>query len=209
VSCLDIVFSDDEEAGIGPVGPKKDSIKPEKPAPAPTAMKKVQRSAKANAISALNRKSSDHSSSETSTPNQASTSSNGIKPSTLSAQLSNVINSQSQPHPSKNPYRKSLNFHHAPSIPIDELRTKSPFPRTSKPLPRPFGQQRIFNLEEGPTYYPTVEEFQKPMEYIEKVVREGAKDYGIFKVVPPDGWQLPFTMDTEVGFSKSRSIIRN
>lgn len=44
----------------------------------------------------------------------------------------------------------------------------------------------------GPTFFPTVEEFEgSPLDYIEKI-RPIAQKYGICKIVPPDGWDPPF-----------------
>ncbi|KAF2090698.1 histone demethylase JARID1D [Saccharata proteae CBS 121410] len=55
---------------------------------------------------------------------------------------------------------------------------------------------RLFGLEEAPTYTPTLEEFKDPMEYMMKIAPEGRK-YGIVKVVPPEGWDPDFAIDTE------------
>jgi jmjN domain len=49
------------------------------------------------------------------------------------------------------------------------------------------------NLPSGPTFFPTVAEFQgNPLHYIEKI-RPVAERYGICKIVPPAGWNpAPF-----------------
>lgn len=43
----------------------------------------------------------------------------------------------------------------------------------------------------GPTFYPTVEEFEgNPLTYIAKIQHVAAQ-YGICKIVPPKGWNPP------------------
>lgn len=47
----------------------------------------------------------------------------------------------------------------------------------------------------GPTFFPTVEEFEgNPLHYINKI-RPIAEKYGICKIVPPEGWNPPFCVD--------------
>eukprot|EP00978_Attheya_sp_CCMP212_P018435 scaffold50461_cov61-Attheya_sp.AAC.3 len=48
------------------------------------------------------------------------------------------------------------------------------------------------SVPSGPTFYPTVEEFEgNPLHYINKI-RHIAEKYGICKIVPPKGWNPPF-----------------
>lgn len=54
----------------------------------------------------------------------------------------------------------------------------------------------MFGLEEAPTFYPTAEEFVDPMEYITSIGPQG-RPYGIAKIVPPEGWRMPFSLPTE------------
>ena len=46
-------------------------------------------------------------------------------------------------------------------------------------------------IDNGPVFYPTVEEFEgNPLHYINKI-RPIAEKYGICKIIPPDGWNPP------------------
>jgi histone demethylase JARID1 len=58
-------------------------------------------------------------------------------------------------------------------------------------------RKRMFDLPEAPTYRPTMEEFQDPMRYIARI-RPEAEQYGICKIIPPEGWSPTFVLDTEV-----------
>lgn len=63
--------------------------------------------------------------------------------------------------------------------------------------PERMKKERPFGIPEAPTYRPTEEEFRDPMEYMRKIAAEGSK-YGIVKVIPPDNWNPPFAINTEV-----------
>uniref|UniRef100_A0A7S2WGC6 [Histone H3]-trimethyl-L-lysine(4) demethylase n=1 Tax=Mucochytrium quahogii TaxID=96639 RepID=A0A7S2WGC6_9STRA len=49
-------------------------------------------------------------------------------------------------------------------------------------------------VKEAPVFRPTEEEFEKPLEYIERI-RNEAEAAGICKIVPPAGWKPPFAVD--------------
>jgi [histone H3]-trimethyl-L-lysine4 demethylase len=64
----------------------------------------------------------------------------------------------------------------------------------NNPPPKP---NRMFGLQEAPTFRPTADEFKDPLRYIQ-MIREEAQRYGIAKIIPPDSWNPPFAIDTEV-----------
>lgn len=64
--------------------------------------------------------------------------------------------------------------------------------------------ERLFGLKEAPTFYPTKEEFQDPMAYIDKISAEGAK-FGIAKIIPPSDYKPDFALNSEV--KKKNKII--
>jgi len=67
------------------------------------------------------------------------------------------------------------------------------------PSPKP---NRLFGLQEAPTYRPTPEQFKDPVQYIQSI-REEAQKFGIVKIVPPEHWNPPFAVDTEVSLHPS------
>lgn len=62
---------------------------------------------------------------------------------------------------------------------------------------------RLFGIEEAPTFYPTEDEFSDPLRYIEKISPEGEK-YGIIKIVPPSNYNPDFSLKTESFRFKTR-----
>lgn len=77
-----------------------------------------------------------------------------------------------------------------PPFNINTVRTEGPR------YPAPRQEPRMFGLEECPTFYPSAEEFQDPMEYITSIGPQG-RPYGIAKIVPPEGWRMPFSLPTD------------
>ncbi|KAF8622184.1 hypothetical protein AX15_007296 [Amanita polypyramis BW_CC] len=86
----------------------------------------------------------------------------------------------------------------SPVLNFPSVKTTSP---RSDSIPRIVS--RPFGLEDCPEYYPTPEEFRDPMAYI-RSISDHAKHYGICKIVPPNGWKMPFVTDTEAFRFKTR-----
>lgn len=76
---------------------------------------------------------------------------------------------------------------------LDMATVKTPSSRSAPSRPR----ERPFGLSDCPTFRPTPEQFKDPMAYI-KSISENARTYGMCKIVPPMGWNMPFVTDTEV-----------
>lgn len=52
-------------------------------------------------------------------------------------------------------------------------------------------------VEPMKVYKPSNSEFKEPIEYIEKIYKEGAWKYGCVKIIPPNDFKPPFSVDTE------------
>jgi len=102
------------------------------------------------------------------------------------------------PGPNYNPARQAAKMTRSTPLDFSTIRTETP--RTPNPPPRPQGRPRKWGLEEAPVYHPSIAEFSDPMEYIEKIAPE-ARQFGICKIVPPEGWRPPFAIDSEVSSS--------
>ena len=92
---------------------------------------------------------------------------------------------------------------YAPHIPFSARRAPPLDLSTVERRGHPLGARehkkrtRPHGLQEAPTFRPTEEEFADPFLYIKKIGHEGRK-YGAVKIIPPDGWNPPFSIDTEV-----------
>jgi hypothetical protein len=102
-----------------------------------------------------------------------------------------------EPNPENNPQMKKLRMRHNScnsryGTDFDMFKENSPrYPKLR--------ETRLFGLKECPTLYPTEEEFADPMSYIKKIGETGrGKEFGIVKVVPPEGWRMPLEIDYKV-----------
>lgn len=116
----------------------------------------------------------------------------------LASQVESDLNNPEKPR--QNPARKA-GPPLAPRLDFSTLRTDAP-----PSLPSKTPENRMFGLEHAPIYFPTIDEFASPLEYIEKISVE-AKEFGICKVVPPEGWRPPFALNTEVSFLLSSLVV--
>jgi hypothetical protein len=55
--------------------------------------------------------------------------------------------------------------------------------------------ERLDDIQEVKTYHPSIEEFANPIDYIEKLYKEGAAQYGIVKIVPPKNFKPILAFD--------------
>ncbi|EPB88990.1 hypothetical protein HMPREF1544_04251 [Mucor circinelloides 1006PhL] len=88
--------------------------------------------------------------------------------------------------------------HKSDTVPFDlsTVKTKSQEPASRK-------SNRLFGIEEAPTFYPTKDEFKDPLRYIDKISPQGEK-YGIIKIVPPKDYNPDFSLKTESFRFKTR-----
>ena len=126
----------------------------------------------------------------------AAPASNGAPPAAGQSSMGRQPARSSSTHPS---HSHNVPLSARRSAPLDlstvERRGQPNGPREPSKRVRPHG------LPEAPTFRPTEEEFKDPVAYIQKIAPEG-KRYGICRVVPPEGWQPPFAIDTEVCFRR-------
>ncbi|KAJ2817124.1 hypothetical protein IWW50_006271, partial [Coemansia erecta] len=57
-------------------------------------------------------------------------------------------------------------------------------------------RKHMFGLREAPIFYPTAQEFKDPLAYIQKIQPQ-AEGAGLCKIIPPEGWNPPFSLDTK------------
>ena len=102
----------------------------------------------------------------------------------------------SAPGPSRNPLHRVPPSN--PAFNVDSVRQKAPRHPPSR------SRSRLFGLEECPIFYPTKEQFADPMGYIESI-SSSARPYGLCKIVPPEGWKMPFALNPETFNFRTRT----
>lgn len=174
------------------------------PAKEPQAMKRAERKSKTDALSAMNGIDSTHGAEvqQLPTPSQ--------HPTRKPLALHGTVEPLPLYHPSvDNNVRNSAHagIHSDSDAGVSASGSRSPL-RPTIPThhntprhPPPRARARLFELEEAPTFYPTLEEFADPLRYIGWVGEPSGgkgKEYGIVKIVPPEGWAPDFVLDQEV-----------
>lgn len=88
------------------------------------------------------------------------------------------------------------------SLALDMQKVRTTAPRNAPSR----SKTRMFELEDCPIYHPSIEEFKDPLKYIQSI-HSKAQSYGIIKIVPPEGWKMPFVTDTEVSQRSSAEAL--
>lgn len=121
------------------------------------------------------------------------------------ASSSTKLEIPSSPSPAYHPLRKAQQIPSSDPIPLETANQQPGLPSiptylSSPRHPPPRTRPRLFGLQECPTFHPSWEEFADPMKYIEYIGSPSGgngKEYGIVKIIPPDGWHPEFVLDQE------------
>ncbi|KAK6904001.1 hypothetical protein I203_107513 [Kwoniella mangroviensis CBS 8507] len=113
---------------------------------------------------------------------------------TATSFLPSSAQTQQQPQPVAGPSAQRNPLHRPVVVnpPFNPSSVRQEAPRHPAPRTTP----RLFEIDECPTYYPTEEQFTDCMGYIASIA-DDARPYGICKIVPPEGWKMPFVLDSE------------
>ncbi|CAH4038392.1 protein Jumonji [Pieris brassicae] len=68
-------------------------------------------------------------------------------------------------------------------------------------------KKRKTTILNAPIFRPTIEEFNDPLTYIEKILPKASK-YGLCRVIPPNGFTPPCNLDESMGFTVSNQYVQ-
>lgn len=88
-----------------------------------------------------------------------------------------------------------LSAMHSPALDLTSVERRGQPTAAREPIKK---ASRPHGISDAPTYYPTLEEWHDPLEYVKKIGPE-ASQYGLCKIIPPDSWNPEFAINTEVG----------
>lgn len=112
-----------------------------------------------------------------------------------SPSLSTTPNSSSAQTHHFNPFQYPQHKSRAnPPIDLSTVRGKHDYTEPPEVL------QREFNLQNAPIFRPSLEEFKDPASYVAKISNVGKK-FGMVKIIPPDSWNPPFSLDSDVSLN--------
>ncbi|KAK0550972.1 hypothetical protein OC846_003449 [Tilletia horrida] len=133
---------------------------------------------------------------------------NGLSANSASVIISSLAYTPADP--SNHPLRKQAQLEPAPLLrfntdPPNTIQYEGAGPRIPTHISVPHdmpsrSNTRVFGLEEAPVFRPSVEEFADPIKYIAWIASPNggnAKEYGIAKIIPPEGWTPDFVLDQE------------
>ncbi|KAH9942560.1 hypothetical protein B0H21DRAFT_824117 [Amylocystis lapponica] len=89
-----------------------------------------------------------------------------------------------------------VQLHEGPPISVPSTLDMSSIKTPSPPNSSSGSRERLFGLTDCPTFHPTSEQFKDPLAYI-RSISDASRTFGMCKIVPPLGWDMPFVTDTE------------
>ncbi|KAH9833659.1 PLU-1-like protein-domain-containing protein [Rhodofomes roseus] len=89
-----------------------------------------------------------------------------------------------------------INLRDGPPIRVTPFLDLTTVKTPDRSLNIPNATDRPFGLTDCPVFHPTPEQWKDPLGYI-RSISDNAKKYGMCKIVPPAGWDMPFVTDTE------------
>ena len=86
-------------------------------------------------------------------------------------------------------------------------RRRSGSATSTQNAPMLLNEMNSVKVRQGPTFYPTIDDMEDtPLKFIKKI-SPIAQQYGICKIVPPDGWNPRFCKFADVFHSKVQHML--